>query len=178
MSKTSKRIVLLLSVIILLAGISITVFSIAGGKEPSVQGGSFQNLYADRIELTVENTEFTLTKSTDDIESFTLTSYITVKKTQADFYGMIDSFEITDISYDNVVFTALNDVTENKTLDSLLLTSSDSSPDTFRWQVDITMSVLGKGVYNSSFRINYTTGMNKDTAQSKFIEIPVIITVA
>ncbi len=177
MSAKAKKITALLSVIILLAGISFTVGAIVGGKKPSVQSGEFENRIADRIEITVENTDFVLKKTESGAETFTLTCFLTAKKTQADFHAMIDSLEFTDIAYDNIVFTALNETSENKTLDSLILTATEGSPDTYRWQVDITLSVIGKGVYNSALKIAYTSGITEKTAQSKVMEIPIKITV-
>ncbi len=177
MNAKTKKITAILSVIILVAGISFTVFAITGGKKPSVQSGEFENLIADRIELTVKNTDFVLTKSTDEAETFTVTCFFTAKKTQADFYAVIDNFEFTSLSYDNIVFTALNEKTEDKTVNGLTLTASDAQPDLYEWQVDITLSVLGKGVYKSALKIDYTSGMTQQTAQSKTVEIPLTITV-
>lgn len=177
MNAKAKKITAVLSVIVLIAGISFTVFAIAGGKKPSVQSGQFENLIADRIELTVRNTDFVLKKSTDEAETFTITCFFTAKKTQADFYAVIDNFEFTSLAYDNIVFTALNEKTEGKALNGLMLTSSDAQPDLYEWQADITLSVLGKGVYTSSLKIDYTSGMSQQTSQSRTVEIPLTITV-
>lgn len=177
MSAKAKKITALLSVIILLTGISFTVGAIIGGKKPSVQSGDFENLIADRIEITLKNTDFVLKKTESGAETFTLTCFLTAKKTQADFYAMINSFELTDLAYDNIVFTALNGNTEGKTLNSLSLTATGGSPDIYSWQVDITLSVIGKGVYNSALKLDYTSGMTENTAQSKTMEIPLKITV-
>ncbi len=177
MSKKAKILTALVSVIVLLAGISITVFSVAGGKKPAVQSGNFANTIADRIEITVENTEFVLKKSSDKAESFTLTMFISAKKTQPDFYAVLDSIELTSLAYDNIVYTAKSEAAENKTVNSLPLTSTNGEADIFSWQTDITLSVLGKGVYNSVLKISYTSGITKNTAQSKFMEIPIKITV-
>lgn len=163
--------------IVLLFGIGITAISVVGGKKPTVEAGSFENLIADRIEIKVENTEFTLKKSTDSPEQFTLTLFFSAKKTQPDFYAMINSFSLKDLSYDNIVFTALNDETEEKTLDYLLLPANNGEPEEMKWQVDITLTVAGKGTYESAIKLDYTSGMNKNSAQQKIMEIPLKITV-
>ncbi len=175
---SKKHIFLIMGVCaVLIAGITIGAMSIVGGKKPTVESGSFENLIADRIEITVENTEFTLTKSKDSAEQFTLTLFLSAKKTQADFYAMINSFRLSSIAYDNIVFTALNSETEGKTLDSLLLPANNGEPETLKWQVDITLTVSGRGTYESAIMLDYTSGMNKHSAQQKIMEIPVIINV-
>lgn len=175
----SKKYRLLLAgvCIVLIFGISITAISVVGGKKPTVEAGSFENLIADRIEIKVENTEFTLKKSNDSPEQFTLTLFFSAKKTQADYYAMINSFNITGISYDNIVFTALNSETEDKTLDSLILPAKDGEAELMKWQIDITLTVSGKGTYESAIRLDYTSGINKNSAQQKIMDIPLEITV-
>lgn len=177
MNRKAKILTAVISVIVLLSGISLTVFSVAGGKKPTVQSGSFSNTVADRIEITVENTEFVLKKSNNNTETFTLTMFISAKKTQPDFYAVLDNIELTSLAYDNIVYTAKSEAAENKTVNSLQLTSTNGKADIFSWQTDITLSVLGKGVYNAALKISYTSGITKETAQSKFMEIPIKITV-
>ncbi len=176
LSKKHKLILTAVSVLVLLA-VTVTAFAVIGGKKPAVQSGGFRSPYADRIAVNFENTEFTLNKSTDAAETFTLTSIITLNKTQADFYALINSFTVSGISYDNIVFTALTEASENKTLDSLLLTAENGVPDIMKWQVDITLSVQGKGTYHPVIKLDYISGVTEDTAVHKFTEIPLTVTV-
>lgn len=177
MKLKKHRILLSVLSLILIIGITFSVNAIVGAKKPSVTAGEFLNRIADRVEITLENTVFTLKKSTTGAEKFTLTMYLCAKKTQGDFYGIINSFELSGIAYDSIVFTALNENTTDKTLDSLVLTSTNGQPDTFKWQIDVTMSVSGKGVYTPSVKLDIVSGMTKTTAQNKLIEIPLSITV-
>lgn len=176
LSKKHQLILTAISVSVLFA-LAVTAFAVVGGKKPDVTSGGFSSPYADRIAVSFENTEFTLKKSTDAAETFTLTSIITLKKTQADFYALINSFTVSDISYDNIVFTALTDEAENKTLDSLLLTASDGEPDIMKWQVDITLSIRGKGTYHPVIKLDYISGVTEETAVHRFAEIPLTVTV-
>ncbi|MBR3767127.1 MAG: hypothetical protein IKL10_02685 [Clostridia bacterium] len=177
MNLKKHKIAMLIVSVILLIGITVSAVATVGGKKPSVQSGSFENLIADRIEVTLENTDFTLNKSSSDTETFTLTFYLTMKKTQADFYALINNFTFSDISYDNIVFTALNEKTQDKTLNDLFLTAQNGEPDTFKWQVDVTLSVKDAGKYTSLIKIDYTSGMTQNTATQKLMEIPITITV-
>ncbi len=172
--KNHKPILVTISCILLIA-VTFTVFAVNNQKKPESVSGKFENLTADRIELILENTEFILKKSTDSAESYTLSFFFSAKKTQGDFHAVINSFTVSDIAYDNLVFTALTDAAQEKTLDGLILTSTDGEPDLFQWRVDMTLSILGKGEYNPVIRIDYTSGITETSAQRKFIEIPVSI---
>lgn len=171
------KILIICTCIILLLGIGITSIAIVGGKKPEVVSGGYKSRIVDRLDITVENTDFTLKKSKENAEQFTLTLYFSAKKTQADFYAVINSFTLSDIAYDNIVFTALNEETQGKTLDSLALPAKDGEPQLMKWQVDITLSVVGKGTYSPNILIDYTSGINEGSSQNKLLEIPLTITV-
>ena len=177
MSKTGNRLTILITSIILIIGITVTAFSVGNGKNPSVQAGEYQNLIADRIEITVKNTDFRIKKTTDSAETYTLTLTLSAKKTQPDFYAVINDLTISGVAYDNVVFTALTRAAENKTLKNLTLTSTNGEADLFSWQIDATMTFSGKGVYNATLNIDFTSGITRDTAVQKLTEIPITITV-
>ena len=173
-----KHKLLLISVsVFVLMGIFITAFAINGGKSPENSIGKWDNPIANRIALTVENTEFTLKKATESAEAYTLTLFITAQKTQGDFYGVINSFSLSGMAYDSIVFTALTDAAQNKTMDSLVLTSANGTPDTYKWQIDINVSIQGKGTYTPTIKLYVTSGMTKDTASERIVEIPLKITV-
>lgn len=176
LSKKHKLILTAVSVLVLFA-VTVTAFAVVGGKKPAVQSGGFSSPYADRISINFENTEFTLKKATEAAETFTLTSVISLNKTQADFYALINSFTVSGISYDNIVFTALTPSSENKTLDSLILTAENGEPDIMKWQVDITLSVQGKGTYRPVIKLDYISGITEETAVRRFTEIPLTVTV-
>lgn len=176
LSKKHRLILTAVSVLVLFA-VTVTAFAVIGEKKPAIQSGGFHSPYADRIAVSFENTDFTLKKSTDTKEAFTLTSFITLNKTQADFYALINSFTVSGISYDNIVFTALTPAAENKSLDSLMLTSSNGEPDIMKWQIDITLSVQGKGTYHPVIKLDYISGITEATAIHKFMEIPLTVTV-
>ncbi len=163
--------------VILLFGICISAVAVSQSKKPDVVSGSFKNLIADRLEIIAENTDFTIKKSSADIETVTLTMLLSIKKTQADFYGMLNSLTFSGVAYDNIIFTAKNSVTEGKTPESLILTATESTPDIFCWQLDITLSVAGKGTYPATLTLDYTTGLTQKASQNRFIEIPITITV-
>lgn len=171
-----KLLLTVLSVFVLI-GIFVSAAAVIGGKKPDTASGKTENLISDRIALTLENTEFTITKNSEESKKYTLTMYLTASKTQGDFYAVINGFEFSGIAYDNIVFTALTEKAENKTIDELTLTATDGIPDEYKWQIDITLNILGKGVYSPVVKIDFISGMSESTAMEKLIEIPVTITV-
>ena len=177
MNFNKKRILPAFLSLILVIAVAFSVNAVVGAKKPSVTAGDFENRISDRVEIILENTSFTLNKSTDKAEKFTLTMYLSAKKTQGDFYGIINSFNLSGIAYDSIVFTALTEKAEGKTLDNLTLSSTNGTPDTFKWQIDITLSVSGKGVYSPCVKLDILSGITKNSAQNKLIEIPLKIDV-
>lgn len=174
--KKHKAVMIIISVIVLI-GISFSAVALSSPKAPDVSSGNFKNLYADRLEINVENTDFEIIKSSDEAQTVTITSIITLKKTQADFYGILNSLTFSGIAYDSLLFTSLNSVTEGKTPFDMTLGASDKAPDTYKWQMDVTFSVKGNGNYPATLTLDYTTGYTKDTAQQKLLEIPFSIIV-
>ncbi len=171
------KILLTLVSVLLLTAVIITASAITGGKKPDTKSGKTENLIADRIFYSLENTEFTIKKTSEESEAYTLTMLLEVKKTQGDFYGKINSFTLSGIAFDNIVFTDLSGSEEAKIPESLVLTATDGEPDAFRWQTDVNLSIPEKGIYTASARLSYTSGTSEQTAMTKTAEIPITITV-
>ncbi|MBO5396335.1 MAG: hypothetical protein J6A97_05575 [Clostridia bacterium] len=171
------KILLTLISVLVLTAVVVTASAIAGGRKPDISAGKTENLIADRIFYSLENTEFTIKKTSEEAENCTLTMFLEVKKTQGDFYGRINSFTLSGIAFDSIVFTDLTGKEEAKAPDSLVLTATDGEPDIFRWQVDVNSSILGKGTYTAKAELSYTTGTSEAAAMTKTAEIPVTITV-
>ena len=174
--KRHKILLTLISVLVL-AGIIITASAISGGKQPDITAGKTENLIADRIAFSLQNTQFTIKKTSEEAEAYTLTMLLEAKKTQGDFYCMLNSFTLTDLSYESMVFTDLSGGEEAKAIDSLILTSTDGEPDVFRWQIDVNSVFTAKGTYTATARLSYTSGTSEKTAMTKIAEIPITITV-
>ena len=103
--------------------------------------------------------------------------FFEAKKTQGDFYCMLNSLTLTGITCDSIVFTDLSGGEEAKTIDSLILTSTNGEPDLFRWQIDVNAAFTQKGTYTASVRLSYTSGTSESSAMTRIEEIPVTITV-
>lgn len=171
------RIILTLISVFVLISICVTVFAAVGAKKPDIVSGKTENLIADRISVTVQNTEFTIKNKASAAEEYTLTIYLTAAKTQGDFYAVINSLKLSGISYSKMVFTALSEAAEGKTLDYLTLTAKNGVPEEYKWQIDVTLPIESKGEYAPEFIIDYTSGTKADAAQQKLMRIPLKITV-
>lgn len=166
----------IIAVIILVIGITVGVY--ADNNQESIKAeGSFSNPIADRISISVDNTNFTIIKSNDSRETFDLFFDLSVKKTQPDFYVKINSIEMKDISYDKILFTSLNKDTDGKIPDDLLLEGHNGECKELKWNCDITLSFSGKGTFHPNLIIEYTSGVTKETSIKKQMTIPFIITV-
>ena len=162
--------------VLLVISVPITVLAIRSGKTPQAQSGSFSRKIIDRIDFSVENTEFVLKKSSDGPEDYTISFYFSAKKTQADFYGRIDSVRINGLPYDNIVFFPQNDNCDGLTLTDLLLPVKDGEPAEVRWRADLTFTAADVRPLSPVVEITYTGGMSEETADTHILEIPLSVT--
>ena len=156
--------------------IPLTVWAIKSGKAPETHSGHFSRQIIDRIDFSVENTEFQLKKTATLPEDFTLSFYLSAKKTQADFYGRIDSVRITGIDYDNVVFLPQNENCDGMTLNELLLPVKDGEPAEVKWRADLTFTAQTASPLSPVLEITYTSGMTYQSADTHILEIPLSVT--
>ena len=159
----------------LIVAVPVTVWALKTGKAPLSQTGSFQRQIVDRIDFSVENTEFTLQKEAAGQEDYTVSFYLSAKKTQADFYGRIDSVRITGLNYDNIVFVPQNEYCDGMTLNDLLLPVIDGEPVEARWRGDLTFTAQSAAPLSPVIEITYTGGMTRESADTHILEIPLTI---
>lgn len=162
--------------VLLVAAVPVSVWAYKTGRAPKAQSGSFSRQIVDRIDFCVENTEFVLNKPKKGGENYTLTFYISAKKTQADFFGRIDSVRVTGIDYDNIVFLPQNENCDGLTLNDMLLPVKDGEPAEVRWKAELTFTAQSDTPPEPVVEIAYTGGMTQQTADSHLLEVPLRIT--
>ncbi len=172
-----RKLILTLISVFLLSGIFITAVAVSGPKKPDAASGKAENLIADRIAFSLENTEFTIKKADEKAEKYILTMFFEAKKTQGDFYAVINSLTLTGIDYESIAFTALTDKAKGKTTDALVLTATNGEPDVYRWKIEIKLDIAKKGTFSPVLNFSYTSGTNKDSAMEKLTQLPLKITV-
>ncbi|MBQ6067022.1 MAG: hypothetical protein IJK89_09370 [Clostridia bacterium] len=160
----------------LVIAVPVTVWAIKTGQAPKATSGSFRRQIVDRIDFAVENTEFTLKKPKSGPQDYTVSFYISAEKTQADFYGRIDSVRVTGIDYDNIVFRPQNENCDGLTLNDLLLPVKDGEPAEVEWKAELTFTAADTKSLSPVIEIIYTSGMTQQTADTHILEIPLSIT--
>ena len=155
--------------------VPLTVWAVKSGKAPQSQSGSFTRKIIDRIDFSVENTEFVLEKAGNGPEDYTISFYFSAQKTQADFYGRIDSVKVNGLTYDNIVFVPQNDNCDGLTLTDMLLPVKDGEPAEVRWRADVTFTASDTRTLSPVLEITYTGGMSEETADTHILEIPLSI---
>ena len=160
----------------LVIAVPVTVWAIKTGQAPKAQSGSFSRQIVDRIDFAVENTEFTLKKPKNSPQDYTLSFFISAQKTQADFYGRIDSVRVTGIDYDNIVFWPQNENCDGLTLNDLLLPVKDGEPAEVKWKAELTFTADRDAPLSPVIEITYTSGMTQQTSDTHILEIPLSVT--
>ena len=99
-----KNSVKILICIIILISLPLSVFAVQKAIKPTSQKGEYDQKLIDRVNLSVENTDFVVTKTADGEETFYITFTFSAQKTEADFYAKINSFSISGIEFENIIF--------------------------------------------------------------------------
>lgn len=152
------------------------VWAIKSGKAPKAQSGSFSRNIIDRIDFSIENNEFRLKKDGASPEDYTISFYLSAKKTQADFYGRIDNVTIEGMSYDNIVFIPQNENCNGLTLTDMLLPVVGGEPAEVKWRADLTFSSANTKPLSPVIKITYTSGISLETSDTHILEIPLSVT--
>ena len=155
--------------------VPLTVWAFKTGRAAKSQSGSFNRQIIDRIDFAVENTEFVMEKPAAEGTDYTVTFYFSAKKTQADFYGRIDSVRVTGLTYDNIVFLPQNEYCDGKTLTDLLLPVAEGEPQEAKWRGDMTFTAASATPLTPVIEITYTSGLSPQTADTHILEIPLTI---
>ena len=156
--------------------VPLSVWAFKTGLAPKGQSGSFSRKTIDRIDFCVENTKFILQKPASGGTDYTVSFFFSAKKTQADFFGRIDSVQIKNLTYDNIVFVPQNEYCDASTLHHLLLPVADGEPAEVKWRADLTFTTQSAKTLNPVIEITYTSGMSRQTADTHILEIPLSIT--
>ncbi len=173
MKKSTLISIIVCAALVILVPLSVWAFKT--GAAPKAQSGRFVRKIIDRIDVTVDNTDFVLAKPSPDGSDYTVSFVFSAKKTQADFYGRIDSVQVKGLAYDNIVFVPQNDYCDGLTLHDLLLPVTDGEPAEAVWRGDMTFHTTDPTPLTPVIEITYTSGMSRQTADTHILEIPLTI---
>ena len=171
MSK-KKKIAILLSLLLTLL-IPITVFAVISAQMADVTKGGFSQNTVDRLNINIDATEFTFKKS--DSGTYMVEFTLTAEKTEGEFYGVLNSVEFSGLDFDYMLLTGDNG--ENTAIDDTVLPSVNGTPQTLSWKVQIPCKITATGEYTAEFSVSYTSGLTKDSADSRVLTVPITVTV-
>ncbi len=159
--------------VLLLACVPLCVFAVKNGITPTVSSGGFYSKTVNRMDFSLDKTEFTLKKNADGKETFIVTAELSVNKCEPDFFAYIKDVNINGISCNYVSFTAGENNGENVKPENIYL--RDTSPLT--WTVEISFDAAAKQTLTPELQIGYTAGLTKDTADEHLLSIPLTVTI-
>lgn len=158
----------LLAVIIPVAAVGIN----AALNKPTDRDGGFSSDTIDRINYSVDKTDFTFKKG--ETGEYQFSFLFTVSKAEADFYGRIDSIKITGIDYTSVGFEAQGETPDAYT-DGLVLSAQGGTPCTYSYLVTVTTAEISG---NAEINFTFTSGLTKLTSETTEKIIPLNFTTA
>ena len=174
MKAKSKKVIGILAFVLAVILIPLGASAIKNAVSPASYGGGYVQKTVDRINLTVDKTTFVFKKSTENIYNVSFT--LTAEKTEADFYAVLNSFSVSGLNADGIFLTA-NDGATEYVINDTVLPASNGKTEKLTWNVQIPCKMTAAGTLNGTVKIEYTSGITKETADSHLLEIPVTVTV-
>lgn len=165
-----KNIIMTAVALMIILAVSAAM-GIAVNRQKESKGKYYRDI-VDRVSFSLENTEFELVKSeTEDCE---ITFSFSAKKTEADFYAVINSLDVEGISYKSLVFENTSGA-QNYVPEDVLLPAENGEAKEISWNIKMTVS--NDIVENTDFYfvVDYTSGMTPDTSDEHILRIPMKI---
>ena len=170
--KSKKILIAVLAAVLL----GTAVFAAAVGfRQPETKSGAFYQKLADRMDITVENTAFTLVWDEEGDNAFELPLTVTLKKTEPDFYAKLlgitvegleaDALEIADVSGKGAL-----------TKDGVLLPVENGEAVPLTYSVKVRFTAESDEALSPTLVLHYISGMTEGTADERYLEIPLEIT--
>ncbi len=153
------------TLVITAAASAIYKYSSASGQEISKT--------INRVDISVTDTEFTYENVGSD-GMLTCTTTVSIGKTEADFYGMLNSITVSGAQFGYTIYTAGKNNPDSSLPEEIALTYDKP----LEWQITFTVPYeQGKNVYEIELAIDYTTGLKPNTAQRYQTTVPLTLTV-
>ncbi|MCH5198465.1 MAG: hypothetical protein J1E34_06130 [Oscillospiraceae bacterium] len=165
-----KKIIITAAALAIIIAVSAAI-GMAANRQKTSRGKYFRDI-VDRVSFTLENTEFELVK--DETDDYEITFSFTAKKTEADFYALINSLDIEGINYKNLVFENTS-ASQNYSPENILLPAENGEAKRISWDIKMTFSNAISENTEFFFVVDYTSGITPDTADEHILRIPMKI---
>lgn len=131
----------------------------------------------NRVDIEVSDTAFTFNKADKD-GLLVCTTTVSIKKTEPDFYGALNSITLEGQNFQYTLFTAAKDNPTADLPENLILPVNDNEPSPLEWEITFAFPYEeGKKNYDISLNIDYTTGIKTNVTQRYQTTIPITVTV-
>ena len=171
-----KRILILL---LAAALVTLPLGVLAAGSllTPKKTAGGYRREIVDRIEATADATEFTFKAEEEGGQAFQAALTLTLKKTEADFYVLLDDLYLEGFDADSVEFLCETPGFADAAPGGLALPVQNNAPAELRYRVLITFRAEPPAEYAPALCVEFTSGMSEQTADAHLLRIPLKIEV-
>ena len=172
-----KKLGAVFGALFLLISVPLTVFAVKSALKPFQSAGGYYHTVTDRVDFSVDYTQFTIKKTEGGAERCRIDFTLTAKKTEADFYAVLDHLDLTELDFVSASFLCTTAGMESAVPEALPLPVKNGESAPLSWNVSVTADFSAKGVYTAKLLIEYTAGLTKEPADSRLLEIPLTVTI-
>lgn len=171
-NKKTKYLCAFLAALLVLC-LPLGVFAVKNGLFPSSFSGGYDSVKTDRVDISLDKTEFTLTKTSEGPQTFLLSAVLTVRKGEPDIFARLNSVDVSGINCNYVLFTAAEDNGDERTPEGLVLRTDKP----LRWTVEISLDAAAKTTILPELTVDFDSGLTEETADGHLLSIPLEITI-
>lgn len=172
MNKTKKKITAIAVFVLAVVLIPIAVFAVKNAVSPISSGGGFVQKTIDRINISVDKTDFVFNK--DGNGAYRIAFTLTAEKTEADFFAKLDSFEVDGQSFGAAIVSPVGNSSEF-IIDGAVLPASNGKAEQLSWKIEVPFTADSAGTYTGEIKLSFTSGITEDTADSHLLTIPLTV---
>lgn len=175
MKRYQKKVLTAVLSCIVMAALVITVPAVLGRLGANKTEGTYTQKIVNRVDFRIQNTQFVFVKETA-AQDFDFTVSVSAKKTEADFYGVINSIQLNQFSYLSCIVNPA-DVAGAVALPDAALPVVNGSPATMTWDVFVTFSAQNAMDTTAQVAIAYTSGVKEEVTNKHLLPVDIQITV-
>lgn len=163
--------------LIIVSILAITGVAVTKYKFNSSSGETVSQLL-NRVNIEVSATEFSFESVSKD-GMLECRTFVSIEKTEPDFYGKLHSITISGSETGYVMYTAGKDNGDALLPEEVFLPVNDDGTYPLKWEIAFTIPYEdGKNTYEVSLDINYSTGVKPNLTQRYMTSIPITLTIA
>ena len=151
--------------------IPLGVYAVKNGTAPEKTSGGYYSKTVNRVDFSLDATEFTCKKTVEGTETFAVSAKLTVRKCAPDLFAVIKKTDIAGLTCQYVLFSA-DSTPENDYVPENLVLRNDSP---LSWTVEMVFETSDKLSLSPELQIEYTSGLTQDTADEYLLSIPLKI---